>query len=268
METIQHILEEEAQNLKKIVKDAKKRLCGAPQGHLRIVKKREGIEFYYKEDKGQRNGRYMRKHEHEMARAIAQRDYDTQLVRRGEARINAIDTFLKKYNKTSLHDIYRKTNPNRRRMIQDMIISDEEYINQWQKVLYKGKDFEEEKTPIITERGELVRSKSEKIIADKLYMLGIPYRYEYPLLLQGNIKLHPDFTILKMPERKEVYLEHLGLMDDMDYVEGVMRKLNIYERNEIYLGVNLFITYETKKNPLNTRTLDGIIKKLFCEDIG
>lgn len=29
---------------------------------------------------------------------------------------------------------------------------------------------------IITERGEWVRSKSEKIIADKLYLLGIPYR--------------------------------------------------------------------------------------------
>lgn len=59
-----------------------------------------------------------------------------------------------------------------------------------------------------------------KIIADKLNNLGIPYRYEYPMILEGNIRIHPDFTILKMPERKEVYL-----------------------------GKGLYITYETSLMP-------------------
>ena len=119
---------------------------------------------------------------------------------------------------------------------------------------------------IITERGERVRSKSEKIIADKLYALGIPYRYEYPLVLSGNIRVYPDFIILKLPEREEVYLEHFGRMDDEEYVESVMYKLSTYEKNRIYLGVNLFVTHETSKNPLNTRALDGMLKSLFCEE--
>ena len=117
---------------------------------------------------------------------------------------------------------------------------------------------------IITERGERVRSKSEKIIADKLHALGIPYRYEYPLVLEGNIKIYPDFAILKMPQREEVYLEHFGLMDNIEYMDSVIYKLNTYERNGIYLGVNLYITHETSKVPLNTRALDGMIKQLFC----
>lgn len=122
-----------------------------------------------------------------------------------------------------------------------LIVSDEEYVRQWQAVKYKGKTFREDAAQIITEKGETVRSKSEKIIADKLFLLGIPYRYEYPLEMKGNIIVYPDFTILRMPERTEVYLEHLGKMDDRDYVDSVMFKLN-------------------------TRTLDVLVKQLFCAE--
>ena len=116
---------------------------------------------------------------------------------------------------------------------------------------------------IITERGELVRSKSEKIIADKLYMMGIPYRYEYPLMLDDGITVYPDFTILKMPERKEVYLEHFGMMDDEEYVNKMLFKISTYERNGIFIGVNLFVTYETSKRPINTKALNNQLKELF-----
>ena len=77
--------------------------------------------------------------------------------------------------------------------------------------------------------------------------------------------MYPDFTILRMPEREEVYMEHFGLMDDENYVETVRHKLNIYERNGIYIGVNLFITHETKRTPLNTKALDELMRKLFWE---
>ena len=116
---------------------------------------------------------------------------------------------------------------------------DEEYAKRWQELEYTGKAFADDAPEIITERGERVRSKSEKIIADKLYMLGIPYRYEYPLVLEGNITIYPDFAILRMPQREEVYLEHFGMMDDEDYVENVLMKLNI-------------------------KALDALIKSLFC----
>lgn len=198
-----------------------------------------------------------------MARRIAQRDYDIRVIKRVEERIKAINTFLKIYEKTSLKTLYTKIHPYRKELISPIILSDDEYIKRWQAVEYKGKSFAEDGPEYITERGERVRSKLEKIIADKLYALGIPYRYEYPLVLKGNIKLYPDFTILRMLTREEVYLEHFGMMDESSYVDKVMYKLNTYERNGIYLGVNLFITHETSKNPLNTKVLDKLIRKLF-----
>ena len=267
MKTIESMLSEERKQLEKILAEAQKRLKTAPNGNLRIVKKRGGAEYYYKNDNvSQRNGRYMKKKEEGLARRIAQRDYDISLVKNAEERVKAISVFLSKYEKTSLKQIYQKTNLFRRKLVCAPVISDEEYIRQWQAVEYKGRPFKTDGAEIITEKGEQVRSKSEKIIADKLYALGIPYRYEYPMELPGNITIYPDFTILKMPEREEVYLEHFGMMDDSDYVEKVMFKLITYERNGIYLGVNLFMTHETSKYPLNTRTLDELVKKLFCEE--
>lgn len=68
---------------------------------------------------------------------------------------------------------------------------------------YTGKQFREGEPVILTNRGERVRSKSEKIIADCFFRKGIPYKYECPLYLKGLGIIYPDFTILsKKQDRK------------------------------------------------------------------
>ncbi|MBO5336225.1 MAG: hypothetical protein J6A94_03740 [Lachnospiraceae bacterium] len=267
MKTIETVLSEEKKQIEIILSEAYARLKSAPKGHLRIAKKRTGVEYYYKGgDVKLKNGRYLKKSEEELARRIAQRDYDMRVVKQAEERRKAITIFLKKYKETSLKHVFEHTNQFRRNLVCAPEISDEEYIKKWQAIEYQGKTFDDDMQEILTEKGERVRSKSEKIIADKLYLLGIPYRYEYPLKLAGNRTIYPDFTILKMPEREEVYLEHFGMMDDSDYVDSAMFKLNTYEKNGIYLGVKLFITHETKQYPLSTKALDGLVKKVFCAE--
>lgn len=272
MKRIESVLKEELVQLQEVMERAKQRLINVPEGHLRVRSWNGKTEYYYrnsttKDDKEKsNNGRYLKKKEEELAKRIAQRDYDTMVVNNASERIHAIEKFIKTYERTSLKQQYQDTVPGRRKLIEADILSDEDYAKQWQEVSYKGKIFEDEEIEIITERGERVRSKSEKIIADKLYSLGIPYRYEYPLELAGKVRMYPDFTILKLPEREEVYLEHFGRMDDPDYVDNVMYKLNTYEKNKIYPGINLFFTHETGKSPLNTRVLDGMLRKLFCEE--
>lgn len=272
MKKIEMILKEELTELRLVVEKATQRLMDVPTGTLRVRNWNGKVEYYYKNNntdnakESRNNGRYLKKSEEDLAKAIAQRDYDTIVVKKAKERIKAIEKFLEIYQKTSLKQLFRETNPFRRTLVNTEIISDEEFIRQWESVGYRGKEFEDEENEIITERGERVRSKSEKIIADKLFALGIPYRYEYPIVLAGNIRMYPDFTILKMPEREEVYLEHFGMMDDADYVENTIYKLNTYEKNGIYPGVNLYVTHETSRNPLNTRALDGMLKKAFCEE--
>lgn len=267
MKTMEQKLKEEVKLLEKILVKARRRLEHAPQGHIRIRRWKGKTECYYREEgDSNKNGRYLRKGESEIATNIAQRDYDQKLVKQAEERIQAIQHFLQRYEETCPKKLYHRLHPYRKELITPAVISDEEYCRSWQAVEYTGKRFDNDEYEIITERGERVRSKSEKIIADKLYSLGIPYRYEYPMTLEGNIKIYPDFTILKMPEREEVILEHFGLMDDSDYIDSMLYKLNTYERNGIYLGVNLYMTFETKRSPLNTRALDEMIREIFIEN--
>ncbi len=138
-------------------------------------------------------------------------------------------------------------------------MDDETYIKEWQEVEYTGKGFAEGVPEIYSERGERVRSKSEKIIADKLYKAGIPYRYEYPMIV-GISKFHPDFTILDIKNRKEILLEHLGMMDNAEYVSNALWKIAEYERNGIVLGKDLILTYETSREPFDGRMLERALR--------
>ncbi len=68
-----------------------------------------------------------------------------------------------------------------------------------------------------TERGDLVRSKSELVIADKLHARRIDYAYEQRLILgEGRVR-YPDFTIAGHASGVTYYWEHLGLLDDPEY---------------------------------------------------
>ena len=68
-----------------------------------------------------------------------------------------------------------------------------------------------------TERGDLVRSKSELVIADKLHARGIDYAYEQPLVLPNGRTRYPDFTIADHARGVTFYWEHLGMLDDQGY---------------------------------------------------
>lgn len=139
--------------------------------------------------------------------------------------------------------------------------TDEQYIHNWEGVVYQGKGFDDTTPEIYTAKGEGVRSKSEVIIADILNQEGIPYRYEYPLQLKGWGRVYPDFTVLNVRERKEIYWEHLGMMDDPNYVENALQKLALYQQNGIFSGKNLILTYETKKTPVNQKAVRLMIEE-------
>ena len=269
MKKIETVLLDEKEKLNKLIKYLEKRLIDAPKGHLRVRTWRGVVEYYYCDGYGagnevNKNGRYIKKKEQAIAKKLAQRDYDMHLLKISKERVEAIEWFVEKYANNNLDEVYRTLNPSRKVLIDEVYVCDEEYVKRWQAIEYQGKYIDDEVGEIVTNKGERVRSKSEKIIADKLSALGIPYRYEYPIILNDSTKVYPDFTILKMPEREEIYLEHFGMMDKIEYVESALSKLRMYERNGVILGVNLFITQETSQYPLNAKVLTKLLKQVCC----
>lgn len=76
--------------------------------------------------------------------------------------------------------------------------------------------------------GDMLRSKSEVIIANLLHERQIPFRYEQPLFAgDGTLRL-PDFTIAWRGQT--FYWEHLGRLDLSDYAAEWKRKRAWYDR--------------------------------------
>ena len=83
-----------------------------------------------------------------------------------------------------------------------------------------------------TVRGEMVRSKSEVIIANALAAKGMDYSYERPLTLDGVTK-YPDFTIEDMESGNVFYWEHCGMLHVPSYRRRWEEKLEWYHRHGI-----------------------------------
>jgi hypothetical protein len=82
----------------------------------------------------------------------------------------------------------------------------------------------------LTERGDLVRRKSEAIIANRLQFHCIDYVYEQPFSTHEGQTLHPDFTITDRSRGITFYWEHLTDLDDPHYREHCDRKHAKYLR--------------------------------------
>ncbi len=83
-----------------------------------------------------------------------------------------------------------------------------------------------------TARGEMVRSKSEVIIADHLANKGVAYGYEQPLTIEGVTK-YPDFTVEDMESGLSFYWEHCGMLHVPSYRRRWEEKLAWYKANGI-----------------------------------
>ena len=240
-----------------------------PDGRLRVTQSNHSVQYYHMKTTRDNKGTYIPSEQKEFIEKLAQNDYDKKIAASVKIEINAISKFLNVYSRllkknTLAEKLFPNLNKNRRALVEPVKLSDEEYAARWQAINYK-KDFIPENKNFRTIKDEVVRSKSEILIADTLNRMKIPYHYEFPikLLSENGTKttFHPDFLCLNRRTRKEFLWEHFGRMDDAEYVENTVRKLNLFARNGIFPGKNLLSTMETSGQPLNTRQ----IKKLAEE---
>ena len=110
-----------------------------------------------------------------------------------------------------------------------------------------------------TSRGLMVRSKSEVIIAEKLYEYDVPFRYEQ-LVKVGGSMYAPDFTVQNRRTKEVFYWEHFGLMNDEKYVKAWRLKLYEFEQAGISPWTNLITTYDKPNNSIDLQMIEYIIK--------
>jgi len=263
MQEISKSMQEREKYLLKIKKAKEKSLMHAPNGLLRVSHKGGRIYYYKRENPKDSSGVYISNKDIVEAERLAQKDYDKKVLQAVEKELSAIEKYKSNYPKIKAEAVYESLHEGRQRLIMPIIETDEDYVRNWESVEYVKKGFPINCPELYTAKGERVRSKSEVIIADTLYREGVPYRYEYPLYLEGSGIIHPDFTVLNVSSRKEMYLEHLGMMDDPEYAERALQRIENYENNNIWLGERLIITYETSRKPLNQKQIMKVIQHYF-----
>ena len=258
----------------------------SPQGHLRIVHPADGrpTQFYHLTDPKNFNGTYIPRAQNQFIKKLAQKDYDLKLIKLLQAQLRALDKLLDvtttktstattavtsagvtsaggtPLTDSSIDLLYSKLNQTRQSLITPVTLTDAQYIEEWQNISWQGLPFSEDSSDYTTALGERVRSKSEVIIADTLNRFHVPYRYEYPLKLKGGQTFYPDFLCLNVRTRREYIWEHFGMMDDASYLEKALWKLQLYNDNDYFLGINLIITMEAWHIPIKTRQFEQIIK--------
>ena len=250
--------------------------------------------FYCRTKDGKQT--YLRLSEKEQIRELSSLYYDRKLKAaaiKEKKQIDSCISILEKDPEVSDVDIVTDKIP---KAIKDNAVlselTDEGYARRWQegnRVVKKRRtrrkdDYHRFKTL----RGDYVGSKSEVIIADRLYVSGIPYHYEVaftpevtpdtsrPVFDQfGRIAgfevigytpeesdtLHPDFYVLNKRTRKAYFWEHLGKMDDSEYCrKNFNRFMRILDAGYV-IGEDLLVTHEDSRNPLMTESIDRIIEK-------
>lgn len=249
-------IKEELHYLKETQANIKKKRKNAVSGKLRCAVCKGNYQYYI-------GKRYLKNSERALAIQLAEKEYydklDKEMLRYEKALTIVVDCL----ENEKLQNIYRKLHPARKVLVEPAYRPIEQVIEEFEQIEYQGKGFNEtDHTAYYTIKGERVRSKSEKIIADELYRHGIPYKYEFPIELQGwnrKIIIYPDFTVLNKRTGKKWIIEHLGMMDNSNYCESAMQKLDSYEKNDILLGRDLILLHETATSPLNTRVLEKYI---------
>ena len=235
-------------------------LKNAPPGELRVIRHHTNYQYYHRLP-GQRN--YISKKKPELAISLAHKEYDTAVLTKALAFQELIDALCHTLE-VDFDEIINQFPEEKKKLINPYFTSDDEFIKKWESMSYDGKLIDESIPELFSNRGEQVRSKSEKIIADRLAELGIPYRYEAPLFLGTMGIVYPDFTLLKVCTREEIYWEHLGMMDDPSYVHKALNKINTYIRNGFIPGKNLLLTFESKAVPLNMRNVESQLRAILC----
>ena len=115
--------------------------------------------------------------------------------------------------------------------------------------------------------GTLMRSKSEVIIANIMLMAGIPFVYEVPMFIDGQMLL-PDFKILSLVDLKTVIIiEHQGMVFVDDYAGKFIRSIKLYLKSEWMPNHNLFFTFDNAKETLDVRQVMSVLRKHVCPDL-
>lgn len=259
---VRKVIERRCRYLEQVAAYEKKALANLPKGHLKGSLHGNHWEYLQRAEQPGSKWSYIRKKDLPLARKLAQRIYDERMLFAAESELEQLKQGNVKEGFISVEQIYQSLPQSIQNLVIPLFEPDQQYYLRWKSTDFPHLDFREDAPEYKSSLGERMRSKSEILIADMLTKNHIPYIYEKPLTLGDQHTVHPDFTLLDFKYRKEIYWEHLGMIDDDTYRNRAIRKIYAFEHDGYYPGQQLIITVETLAIPLDSSTIQREIGRL------
>ena len=263
MQTITQMALEESQAAQKLTSRLEQLLKKCPEGRVEMTMSK-GRPKYYLINHGSR--KYLGRNKAVLIQSMVEKSYYKQLLRESRKAQLTLKHFLDDYDPDAQIRVYEKMHTIRKSLVTPLIKPYDQFAEEW---LEKHRAMEAanpntfpKSGDFVTDNGEMVRSKSEILIANLLKKMGLYYVYECPLEVPGAC-IYPDFTILNPITRETWYWEHRGMMDKEDYVDDNMRKARHYADIGVFPGHRLVISEESLSYPLRIRDVEALIRLFF-----
>ena len=113
-----------------------------------------------------------------------------------------------------------------------------------------------------------MRSRGEVIIAECLESLGLKYKYEPAVYINGDV-YYPDFVVYLDFIDRCFLIEFLGMADNEEYMINALHKINKYFSCNILPGESLLTLYGTASympgTDLITAVITSLVNSLCCK---
>lgn len=265
MDQLSELLLARKLELEGAIKQAIDVLDTSPEGSLRIQSSKKTVQFYLVNGSG--NATYLpKKANSKLISELAQKSHAQHFLPKARTELASIERLLNNRQYRSSDHLFARLSEERKALVQPFLADDDYYSYQWENQPFTPNPYQPEDRQYATNHGEMVRSKSELVFANMFFELGIPFKYECPLLLPNGKVVYPDFTLLKKSTRQIYYHEHFGLFDNTEYRNNALRKMDTYRRNGVFTGKNLIITYESSECPLDLPALKKSFAEIFLDN--
>lgn len=243
------------------------------EGQIKVMKR--GDRYYYalrnhSKYHGSQSCEYIKCSNIQLAKQIALRDYYDKVYRCLLKERSAIKALIRMSGEERINDYYRNMINGRKQLVKPLIGTAQYRIELWKNETYEQNNLYPESLSYETERGEMVRSKSEKMIADYLYSMKdfIDYKYERPLVLFVNGKketIYPDFSIISLKTGEKFILEHVSRLDLPKYHDKFVWKHNAYIENGLVQKGMILYSFESEGIPFSLKTVKKMVREMILK---
>lgn len=270
-DTVQEVINFGIKEQKLVLKNATELMANAPTGYLIEKKRKKGKSYYWNKylsnstnlaTVGNKKVSLNITNDIQAIKKLVDKKVNIEKMKICATNISLMEAFQNSYQPYTLENLM-KTLP----VVYQNAINTINVDEMGKRVEREVKNLEWRSENRIHETicGIFVRSKSEVIIANALYMADIPFHYEerFPFPDEDGNFFYPDFTII-LPNGKKIYWEHFGLLSKIGYCISAAHKLNVYQLNGVSIGKNLIITQDDNKGNCSSGFINKIVREYLC----